>query len=631
MRRFLIIPLIIFAISLFTDSAYSQARHIYKVDPSGFPTVKAHIVAKNRVGTNLNIDRSHFSVVENGVDLSSTVQIDSTKRADTPGVSVLLLINFSATMQYDMAGGTKLEVAKDAARAFVDSIKFKGGTEVAVMPFQNGNKQPTNPGFLKDPAKIYQNIDNIGQDISEAHYRKAFLGPAVNVFDMFKFQANNDIPNHIVMISDGPSTFDFTQADGNNIVAQAQAAQVVVHSVSIDSEVDFEVDQMIKGTGGKSLFGFNKSDAISKTESIVNDIQRVDYYELTWQSPFGCSPADFQRSAVIEWSDALGDVQKTKEVSYTLPEASLATFDTDKEAIFFGSIEGDQNMKTISITNNGPAFEFQGVEFDPDTDFEVDNWGGTKPPFAMAAGETRQVTIRYDDAHPPTESNLVNMTFTGDGFPCDFPTVSLISLCMGEAAETFDFGDVPEKTDKTETIECAFTNNTAAAIVVTAEVLGDNSAEFEIIGSNEFNVEAGECLDLEVKFSPVDQSEKNAYVEFTMPADCGGSYTMDLSGMGIINSIEEEYAGAANGLKINVNPNPAGNMTNINFSTENAGMTRIELYNSMGQLVETLLNKSIEPGTYNSTLETSAYPNGVYILRIVSGQNVASKKVIISR
>ena len=631
MRRFLIIPLILLAISFLSDSAYSQARHIFNVDPSGFPTVKAHIVAKNRVGSNLNIDRTQFSLIENGVDLSSTIQIDSTKRADTPGVSVLLLINFSATMQYDMAGGTKLEVAKAAARAFVDSIKFKGGTEVAIMPFQNGNQNPTNPGFLQDPNLIYQNIDNIVQDISEAHYRKAFLGPAVDVFNMFKFQANNDIPNHIVMISDGPSTFDFTQADGNNIVARANDAQVVVHSVSIDEEVDFEVEQMIMGTGGKSLFGFNMSDAIAKTESIVNDIQRVDYYELTWQSPYSCEPADFQRSAVIEWSDALGEVQKTKEVAYTLPQSSLATFDTDKEAVFFGTVEGDQNMKTISITNNGPAFEFRGVEFDPDTDFEVDNWGGSKPPFAMASGETRQVTIRYDDANPPTESNLVTMYFLGDGFPCDFPIVSLISLCTGEAAEMFNFGDVPEKTEKTETIECAFTNNTAETIIVTAELLGDNSSEFEIVGENEFNVGAGECIDLDVRFAPVDQSEKSAYIEFTMPADCGGSYTMDLSGKGIINSIEEEYVGAANGLMINVNPNPAGNRTNINFSTENAGMTRIELYNSMGQLVETLLDKNIEPGTYNSTLETSAYPNGVYILRIVSGQNVVSKKVIISR
>jgi len=81
-------------------------------------------------------------------------------------------------------------------------------------------------------------------------------------------------------------------------------------------------------------------------------------------------------------------------------------------------------------------------------------------------------------------------------------------------------------------------------------------------------------------------------------------------------------------INISVFPNPANNYLHIFINTEENFYQNIEIYNSAGQLVfeKTLLSEETE-----INIPTSKWLEGVYLLRMVSNENIYSKTFIIKR
>lgn len=79
-------------------------------------------------------------------------------------------------------------------------------------------------------------------------------------------------------------------------------------------------------------------------------------------------------------------------------------------------------------------------------------------------------------------------------------------------------------------------------------------------------------------------------------------------------SEQENYA-------IQVYPNPAENQLNIIADD----LQRVNVYNAMGQLVETVKVESQD----QHTISVEAYPSGLYTLQIVTGQGVFNKNVVV--
>jgi photosystem II stability/assembly factor-like uncharacterized protein len=81
-------------------------------------------------------------------------------------------------------------------------------------------------------------------------------------------------------------------------------------------------------------------------------------------------------------------------------------------------------------------------------------------------------------------------------------------------------------------------------------------------------------------------------------------------------------------------PNPFNPTTNIRFSIPQVGNGRdrsvqIILYDVLGNVVETLVNDKISPGTYEVTFNASNYSSGIYYYKLIAGGFTDAKKMVL--
>ncbi len=76
-------------------------------------------------------------------------------------------------------------------------------------------------------------------------------------------------------------------------------------------------------------------------------------------------------------------------------------------------------------------------------------------------------------------------------------------------------------------------------------------------------------------------------------------------------------------------PNPFNPVTNINFDIIRQGNVQIVIYDLLGRVVETLVNQDMQPGRYKIDFSAINYASGLYLYKIVTGDFVDVKKMLI--
>lgn len=81
-------------------------------------------------------------------------------------------------------------------------------------------------------------------------------------------------------------------------------------------------------------------------------------------------------------------------------------------------------------------------------------------------------------------------------------------------------------------------------------------------------------------------------------------------------------------------PNPFNPSTTISFNIPEAGNVRIDIYNSVGELVKTLVNDFYNPGQYKTAWNGtdvfgSTVASGLYIYRMTSQNYIHSKRMLL--
>lgn len=78
-------------------------------------------------------------------------------------------------------------------------------------------------------------------------------------------------------------------------------------------------------------------------------------------------------------------------------------------------------------------------------------------------------------------------------------------------------------------------------------------------------------------------------------------------------------------------PNPSHTSSLIEFGVGLDGQTNIDIYNSIGQLVKTVMDENLRSGKYKLNVDLSDLSSGVYYIIMKSGPYVESKQLIISK
>ncbi|MFZ4591421.1 MAG: YCF48-related protein [Ignavibacteria bacterium] len=76
-------------------------------------------------------------------------------------------------------------------------------------------------------------------------------------------------------------------------------------------------------------------------------------------------------------------------------------------------------------------------------------------------------------------------------------------------------------------------------------------------------------------------------------------------------------------------PNPFNPTTNIKFSIIKTGQVKLIVYDIIGREVQTLVNESLKPGTYEAAFDGSSLNSGVYFYKLVTGNFTETKKMIL--
>ncbi len=79
----------------------------------------------------------------------------------------------------------------------------------------------------------------------------------------------------------------------------------------------------------------------------------------------------------------------------------------------------------------------------------------------------------------------------------------------------------------------------------------------------------------------------------------------------------------------NAYPNPFNPLTTIRFTVGIQSAASLKIFDITGQLVDTLVDDQIEPGTHETQWNGSNQPSGVYFAVLQSGNNVQTQKVIL--
>ncbi len=76
-------------------------------------------------------------------------------------------------------------------------------------------------------------------------------------------------------------------------------------------------------------------------------------------------------------------------------------------------------------------------------------------------------------------------------------------------------------------------------------------------------------------------------------------------------------------------PNPFNPETTIKFSLTKSSLTRVTVYNLIGQQVAELVNESLQPSTYEVRFNASALTSGIYFYKLISGDITETKKMLL--
>lgn len=82
---------------------------------------------------------------------------------------------------------------------------------------------------------------------------------------------------------------------------------------------------------------------------------------------------------------------------------------------------------------------------------------------------------------------------------------------------------------------------------------------------------------------------------------------------------------------ISIYPNPASYYFEVSFYNEKFQIISFELHDTQGKKIKYLMNKEFEPGSIDLKFDTKDIIDGVYFIRIKSGDNSLTKKIIIRR
>lgn len=507
----------------------AQTLEILNVDASKYPKMKAEISVKDNTNKEIRtFSNGDFKITDGGkVRPSGTIFC-------TPNVkkfSMIITIDKTASMQFnakDLNGTNttpplKRDIAINSAKTLIDVLPLDR-SECALTEFSAGPAATSQRMFFsQDRDSLKSEVGKIafggGTDINSG-----FLGKngGRGALDVAVFARWKPI---IVFITDGLHDPDFTTPKGQalksgEIIDRARAINASVFMVGLGVDLSGEMQAIATETGGKVYNNLSEQaqlqSALSQILSLANLDGSLAPCELEWTTD--CSGGNLE----IEYTK-LNNPKGTFNynlIPETLP--ILVANPVNPNTILNVPIGGSQVIDVeIKATQNDVLVTKDVSSKDV---FKVTNWGGTNPPFTLKKDETRKIKIEYK----PKDINCIEDELT---FESDACTIGKFNMKGGTIIiEDINVGFATKNVPKTGIFTQKFCNNSCADIEITGfEINGADKSEFKINTAPK-TVKSGECLDIDVTYTPSEVRASNA--TYTIRTRNNNTFTANLVGTG---------------------------------------------------------------------------------------------------
>jgi len=76
-------------------------------------------------------------------------------------------------------------------------------------------------------------------------------------------------------------------------------------------------------------------------------------------------------------------------------------------------------------------------------------------------------------------------------------------------------------------------------------------------------------------------------------------------------------------------PNPFNPSTAIKFGLPEAQFVSINIYDVLGNKLQTVVNENLQAGTYTYNFDASKYPSGIYFYSLTTNNSTITKKMML--
>ncbi len=226
-------------------------------------------------------------------------------------------------------------------------------------------------------------------------------------------------------------------------------------------------------------------------------------------------------------------------------------------------------------------------------------------------------------------AHIVATASDGSFNTSQFSEAMLVFSAEAEIAvseQELDFGSLTE--GETETHAITIQNNGEAEMTGEVTLAEDADGAFAITsGNGSFSLDPDDNLEVVISFSPDDAGNFTGLLEIVHNADNNDSpVEVTLTGTGaeptdadLLSDVPEFVA-----LKQNY-PNPFNPTTQIRFTLPESAQVRLDVYNSLGQRVVTLVNETKSAGSHEISFDAGHLSSGQYLYRLEAGSEVLTR------
>ena len=260
----------------------AQSVSLVSIDTSAFPTMRAKFYAFDAQGNQQRPPAGELSITEDGVARTITT-VTCSPPTPPPAISSVLVMDVSSSMSEGQAGTRNLDLAKAAARAWIQGLPTST-SECAVTSFDQASYLVQD--FTFDRAALLRALDGLipygGTDYDVALQRPVAGGLLVS--------ARGRYQRVIVMLTDGLAE----RPDVAGIVAEAKRQECAIYCVTLGLKAPQSLFDIAEQTGGEV---FEDVTTIRQAEDVYRRImQRVigdAVCMVEWQSVPVCQAYAF--------------------------------------------------------------------------------------------------------------------------------------------------------------------------------------------------------------------------------------------------------------------------------------------------------------------------------------------------